>query len=186
MPTLSPLPEVLLNTMTQMKTEKADSRKPGAGSNNEGYMNMNFGANKKSANIQAAATRSSSSKFSFDEAPGSGDVTPTVMPSTPSRLEASQPVRIPLKANDDKENSVVIALPNVVVESETSVPASNNGVTASAATPTNAIPNKQRANSLEKIVCALEKAIIGPKRHSSGDKPIKRSSGTLIHRYFIR
>ena len=35
MPTLSPPPEVLLNTMTQMKTEKADSRKSGAGSNNE-------------------------------------------------------------------------------------------------------------------------------------------------------
>ena len=105
MPTLSPLPEVLLNTMTQMKTEKADSRKSGAGSNNEVYMNMDFGENKKSANIRAAAATRSNSKFSFDEVPGSGDVIQTVMPSTPSRVEASQPVRIPLKANDDKENS---------------------------------------------------------------------------------
>jgi hypothetical protein len=32
---------------------------------------------------------------------------------------------------------------------------------------------------LEKIVCALEKAIIGPKRHSSGDKP-KRSGSTAV------
>ena len=52
-------------------------------------------------------------------------------------------------------------------------------------TPINAIPNKQRANSLEKIVCALEKAIIGPKRPSSGNQPIKRSSKTLSHRYLF-
>ena len=61
---------------------------------------MDFGENKKSANIRAAAATRSSSKFSFDEVPGSGDVILTVMPSTPSRVEASQPVRIPLKAND--------------------------------------------------------------------------------------
>ena len=61
---------------------------------------MDFGENKKSANIRAAAATRSNSKFSFDEVPGSGDVIQTVMPSTPSRVEASQPVRIPLKAND--------------------------------------------------------------------------------------
>ncbi len=179
MPTLSPLPEVLLNTMKT--TEKADSRKC-AGKSNEGYMNMDFGANKTTTSANSIHSRS---KFSFEEMPGSGDVTPTAMPSTPSRAEVTQPVRIPLKAIDDKENSTVVlaALPANHVEADLPVSSGNNGTAASAVTTTNAIPAKQRANSLEKIVCALEKAIIGPKRHSSGDKPMKRSSGTLIHRY---
>lgn len=136
-------------------------------------MNMDYGASKSSAaNIQPP-------RFTFEELPGSGEVTPT-MPSTPSRAETSLPVRIPLKTNEDKENSVVSQPPIFLVDTETLVSSSGNG-TSSAATPTNSIPSKQRANSLEKIVCALEKAIIGPKRHSSGDKP-NRSGGTLIHR----
>ena len=53
--------------------------------------------------------------------------------------------------------------------------------TPSTPTPASAA-TKPRANSLEKIVGALEKVKIGPgpKRHSSGDKP-KRT--TLIYRY---
>lgn len=171
MPTLSPLPEVLLNTATLSKAEKAGNRNSTAGKINEGYMNMDFGANKSSA------TSIQPPKFIFEELPGSGEVTPT-MPSTPSRAETSLPVRIPLKANEDKENSVSSQQPNFVVDSDTLVSSTGNG-TSTAATPTNSIPSKQRANSLEKIVCALEKAIIGPKRHSSGDKP-KRSGSTAV------
>ncbi|XP_057369287.1 mucin-17-like [Daphnia carinata] len=174
MPTLSPLPEVLLNTVVQIpKTEKTNNRNSITGKIHDGYMNMDFGANKSSStNIQQP-------RFTFEELPGSGEVTPT-MPSTP-RAETSLPVRIPSKANDDKENSVVSQQTNFLVDPETPISSSGNG-TSTSATPTNSIPAKQRANSLEKIVGALEKAIIGPKRHSSGDKPMKRSSGTLIHR----
>ncbi|KAI9558787.1 putative insulin receptor substrate [Daphnia sinensis] len=172
MPTLSPLPEVLLNTVAQIpKTEKTGNRNSIAGKIHDGYMNMDFGANKVSSIQQP--------RFTFEELPGSGEVTPT-MPSTP-RAETSLPVRIPSKANDDKENSVVSQQANFLVDPETPISSSGNG-TSTSATPTNSIPAKQRANSLEKIVGALEKAIIGPKRHSSGDKPMKRSSGTLIHR----
>lgn len=173
MPTLSPLPEVLLNNVTQIS--KAESNRNSiTGKSHDGYMNMDFGANKSSSStIQQP-------KFTFEELPGSGEVTPT-MPSTPSRTETTLPVRIPSKANDDKENSVVSQPANFLVDPETSISSSGNGL-STAATPTNSIPPKQRANSLEKIVCAFEKAIIGPKRHSSGDKPLKRSSGTLIHR----
>lgn len=159
MPTLSPLPEVLLNT--QFKSEKTELVATG---NNDGYMNMDYSSNNKSRG-----------KFTFDDPPRSGEATPTVMPSTPSRMETSQPVRIPLKAIDDKANSI---LPLPETESTSAVSF------ASAVTPTNSIPAKQRANSLEKIVFAFEKAVIGPKRHSSGDKPLKRSTGTLIHRFY--
>lgn len=177
MPTLSPLPEVLLNTMTQLKSEKTDSRTPTANSN-DGYMNMDFGGATHHTAGQLIG------KFTFEELPGSGDATPTLLPSTPSRNEASQPVRIPLKPIDDKENMVMVQ--PIVAETEVAVTSTSNG-SASAVTPTNVMPipaAKQRANSLEKIVCAFEKVIIGPKRHSSGDKPMKRSSGTLIHRYY--
>lgn len=174
MPTLSPLPEVFLNTVPPIsKTEKAGNRNSTAGTIHDGYMNMDFGTNKSSStNIQQP-------RFTFEELPGSGEVTPT-MPSTP-RAETSLPVRIPSKGNDDKENSVVSQQANLMVDPETPISSLGNG-TSTSATPTNSIPTKQRANSLEKIVGAFEKAIIGPKRHSSGDKPMKRSSGTLIHR----
>lgn len=189
MPTLSPLPEVLLNTMTHFgKNDKTDSSRTLAANANDGYMNMDFGnANKTSTAVQPTTARG---KFNFDELPRSGDTTPT-MPSTPSRNETTQPVRIPLKPIDDKENTLVntCLLSSNVVETEVPVTSSTtttNG-SASATTPTNvvSIPAKQRANSLEKIVCAFEKVIIGPKRHSSGDKPIKRSSATLIHRFVV-
>ena len=205
MPTLSPLPEVLLNTMhTHPKTapepltdnQRRSNPVPAetAKASNDGYMNMDFSSKNRTpatANT-ASATFQPAIKFSFDELPEPSLTPPAgIVPSTPSKIEATQPVRIPLKPIDDKNNSI-LPLELGVVESTPvnlvgsgSTSSSNNGSSASSAvTPTQIapIPAKQRANSLEKIVCAFEKAIIGPKRHSSGDKPMKRSSATLIHR----
>ena len=196
MPTLSPLPEVLCHQQTGNPSNKSNVQKERIAGNSSsrpstdmaadsGYMNMDFASN------------TSGSKFSFPEvsSPVKSQVTTTTaspvvkLPTTvPSTTESNQPVRIPLKATDAKENSVVKPLPvdptTSIMAPITSVPVPVPVAFASSASGVPAAP-KQRANSLEKIVCAInEKIKIVPKRHSSGDKPLKRpnASGTLIFR----
>ena len=84
---------------------------------------------------------------------------------------------------DNKENTNAAVRPVTKPFELTVTPVEPVGASAVPAAAV-AVPSKQRANSLEKIVCAFsEKVKIGPKRHSSGDKPMKRTTGTLIYRY---
>ena len=98
MPTLSPLPEVLLNTATLSMAEKAGSRNSTAEKIKDGYMNMDYGASKSSAaNIPLGSPLRSCLVL----------VRLHQRSLTPSRVETSLPVRITLKTNEDKQNSVV-------------------------------------------------------------------------------
>lgn len=208
MPTLSPLPEVLhinnpaasagANNLRQVdRNASVQSNRPrasGPSASDSGYMNMAFGA-----------SSSPLSKLNEEKMPASTVSAPGVQLA--GTAEPSQPVCIPVKgvppavdAIEDKENNAAAILissksnetisPTATLMSGSTavsdaVSASSTGtcVAASAVSATSTTtPAKQRANSLEKIVCAFEKVKIGPKRHSSGDKPPKRSGSTLIFR----
>lgn len=108
--------------------------------------------------------RANQNQFRFDEP----------LPAL-NRTEPSAP--IPIKAaNENKENDAVVPPIEAKFIELSAVPA--------VSTPT-PVPAKQRANSLEKIVAAILDVKPGPKRHSSGDKPHKRSSGVSIFRYEV-
>ena len=191
MPTLSPLPEVLFCNNSKSKTDKSGQNqlKPASGGQHSvsetpdsGYMNMTFGP-------------TPATKFTFDQSPnGPSDALPS-----PASLQQgpSQPVYIPMTkgaaaatsmATENKENDRAIIPPineaSAAVSAVESVAVIPPDLRTNEPTPPSSVPpvNKQRANSLEKIVGAFEKIKIGPKRHSSGDKPLKRSSANLIIR----
>ena len=154
-PTLSPLPEV--NTATN--TPKNSSAAVITQQND--YVNMNF-------SHRSAAVKNNQAKGQQQH--------PTLAPTTAVVASVA-----------DKENSP--AADATVTKKDVMLPARNWSSVASVAaagttpvTPAALVvaPTKQRANSLEIIVGALEK--VKPKRHSSGDKPAKRSGPTLIYR----
>ena len=197
MPTLSPLPEVLCQSQTggpnkskeaQLERSKVSASKAPGADTDTGYMNMDFVANNAGCSKFNFPQVSPAHRTSAASAPLTVQSTSNVEPSTMLFVgppEPSQPVRIPLKATDAKENTVTKPTPHVVDQTNL-VDSNPANVPTSNATSSVPAAAKQRANSLEKIVCAFnEKIKIGPKRHSSGDKPLKRPSGggTLIFRF---
>ena len=168
-PTLSPLPEVNsfgpstesngTSGQPSSKKKKNSAAVTSAPLDGSSYVNMNFSP--KVNNIQAAKAL------------------PVTLPApVPLPPPPTSPVKTtPAAASVKKSSTATLPAANPVL-SATPTPATTAPVVA----VVTAAPTKQRANSLEKIVGALEKVKIGPKRHSSGDKPLKRPSGTLIYR----